>query len=354
MPAAEVDLVIAAHDPRRQLGRAVSSALSSARVARVIVVCHNTPASGIAERLGALADDRRVHLEHLDDGIPSPAGPFNRGLEGVRADYFAIMGSDDELAPGAVDRWIEIGERTGAEVVLPVLRYAGGRRVPTPPTRPGRAARLDPVRDRLAYRTAPLGIMSTGRFGSLRFTAGLATGEDLRFSTELWFSGAKIARVRRGAEYLIHDDAERVTFAKRTVADDLAAVALLLRDRWALGLGERQRQSLAVKLWRLPVFGAVHTRAGAWSVADRRALRDICAMLDAFAPRARGVLSRADEALVRAILDLAATDAELDARSRARRRFVSPRALLPNRLSAIAAREAPLRFAAATWLAGRD
>ncbi|MFD6054802.1 glycosyltransferase [Agromyces sp. NPDC060279] len=353
MPLAEVDLVIAVHDPRRDIRRAVGSVLSSRRAVRAVVVCHNTPAEGIAERLGDLADDPRVRLEQLDDGIPSPAGPFNRGLDEVRAPYFGIMGSDDELAPGAIDRWLELAERTGADVVLPVLRYAGGRRVPTPPTRPGRAVGLDPVRDRLAYRTAPLGLVSSARFGALRFTEGLPTGEDLRFSSELWFSGAKIAQMRRGAEYLVHDDAVRITFAKRAVADDLAAVSLLTRDAWALGLDEGQRIALTAKLWRLPVFGAVHYRTGAWSAADRLALRDVGVLVDGFAPAARGMLSRADDALIDAILDPAVPDAELDARSQARRRFATPAALLPRRLRAIAAREAPIRFAAASWFAGR-
>ena len=55
-----VDLVVAVHDPRREIARAVGSALGSASVRRVIVVCHNTPPAGIAERLGSLASDPRV------------------------------------------------------------------------------------------------------------------------------------------------------------------------------------------------------------------------------------------------------------------------------------------------------
>ena len=220
VPAPEVDIVIAVHDPRRDVARSVGSALTSSGVARVLVVCHNTPVDAIAARLGRLSDDRRVQLEPCDDGVGSPAGPFNRGLELATARFTAIMGSDDELGDGAVDAWLRIADQDQAEVVIPALRYAGGRRVPTPPTRPGRVRNLDGVRDRLAYRTAPLGLVARERFGAMRFTPGLATGEDLAYSTRLWFSGAPISRVRAGGEYVIHDDAERVTFTRRPLGDE--------------------------------------------------------------------------------------------------------------------------------------
>ena len=349
-----MDLVIAVHDRRRDIARAVGSALTSIGLRRAIVVCHNTPVSGIAARLGALADDPRVLLTPLEDGIPSPAGPFNRGLELAESRYVSIMGSDDELDVGAIDEWLTAAQMCDAEVVIPAVRYFGGSRMPTPPTRPGRTGRLDPVRDRLAYRTAPLGLFSRARFGALRFTPGLASGEDLEFSTRLWFSGAGIARVSGGAHYVVHNDAERVTFTKRPVADDLAAVRRLIADAWVRALPGRSREAIAVKLWRIPVFGAVHYRAGGWSPEDRTALAHAADELRSFAPGAVDVLSWADRDLIGAIADTMVADGELDARSRARRRFLRPRALVPTVPTRLFAREAPLRFAAATWLAGRS
>ncbi|MGY1550962.1 glycosyltransferase [Microbacterium sp. A588] len=349
----EVDLVIAVHDPNREIARAVGSVLSSSAIARVIVVCHNTPVRSIAERLGDFAADPRVVLVPLDDGIRSPSGPFNRGLELAEAPFVSIMGSDDELAPGAVDTWLRVAHEYSAEVVIPVVRYAGGARMPTPPTRPWRTGALDPIRDRLAYRTAPLGLVARERFGGLRMTPGLASGEDLDFSTRLWFSGASIARVRDGAEYFVHDDAERVTFTRRPVAEDLEAVRRLISDDWVMALPERSREAIAVKLWRLPVFGAVHYRAASWNAGDRVALADAGGELVRFASSALDVLSRADRELVRGILDPAVADDDLDGASRARRRFMTPAALIPVRVSRFGAREAPLRFAAATWLTSR-
>ena len=150
----------------------------------------------------------------------------------------------------------------------------------------------------------------------------------------------------------MHDDAERVTFTRRPIDEELAAVVLLTADDWVLGLLDAARVAIAVKLWRLAVFGAVHYRAGAWLPADRAALAHVADALGGFAPAALEMLSRADSALVTAIRDPSVPDAALDARSSARRRFATPAALLPARSGRILAREAPLRFAAATWFAG--
>ncbi len=326
--------------------------LTSTSVARVLVVCHNTPLDGIAERLGALVDDPRVVLVPLEDGVRSPSGPFNRGLEIADARFVSIIGSDDEVEPCAMDSWRTAAARAHADMVIAPVRYVLGSRMPTPPGRPWRSVGLNGVRDRLAYRTAPLGLISRERFGDLRMTPGLASGEDLLYSTQIWFSGARIARARTG-DYVVHDDAERVTFTRRPVAADLAAVEGLLADSWAASLSARERLAIATKLWRLPLFGAVHYRAGSWQPGDRAALAAVGARLAAFSPSAPTVLSRADGRLIAAILDLGTSDAELDRRSALRRRFLSAAALVPSRISRLLAREAPLRFSAATWLAGR-
>jgi hypothetical protein len=350
---ADVDVVIAAHDPERRVDRAVASVLTSEMVARVLIVCHNTPMDRIAERIGTLVDDDRVHLIDLQDGVQSPAGPFNRGLDLATAGFVSIMGSDDELAPGAIDRWYTTAVQHQADVVIPVVRYSGHHRVPTPPTRFWRTASLDGIRDRLAYRTAPLGLISRARFGDLRFTPGLLTGEDLAYSTRMWFSDAVKARMRAGAEYLVHDDAVRVTFTHRPLRDELAALEHLLAQDDIRRMGPGVKLALAVKLWRISVFGAAHYRAGAWSGDDRRALAAAAQELRDYSPAALDMLSAADRRLIDAVQDPSTPDETVDAASSRRRRFVTPGALIPRKLWMLLAREAPIRFAAATWLAGR-
>ena len=128
---------------------------------------------------------------------------------------------------------------------------------------------------------------------------------------------------------------------------------VLAADEWVAALPPGARAALAVKLWRISIFGAVHHRAGAWLPGDRHALAEVCQAVERLAPSAVDVLSRADRALISAIADPGVDDEVVDARSAARRRFATPAALLPAKLGRIAAREAPLRFSAATWLAAR-
>lgn len=348
----DVEVIVAAHDARRDIERAVSSALTSRSVHRVRVICHNVDADDIRAATGAVADDPRVEFHELRDGVRSPAGPFNAGLDHAECRYVAVLGSDDEVTSGAIDGWRSTARETGADMVIAPLRHAGGRRVPTPPT--PRRRKLRGARDRLAYRTAPLGLISRPRFGDLRFTPELATGEDLAFTTRMWFSGARIARHVGPGEYLIHDDAERVTFTSRPLADELRAVELLLADSGTRALAPGDRLALAVKLWRLPIFGAIHYRAGAWAPEDLPALRRIAAELQAFSRPAIRTLSRADAALITAIADSTTTTAQLDALSRRRRRFFRIAALMPSDPRRLLAREAPLRFSAATWWALRS
>jgi hypothetical protein len=354
-PLLDVDVVIAVHDPAREIDRAVRSALDSDAALRVTVVCHGLATAAIADRLGPIARDARVRLIEHHDGVPSPTGPFNAGLAAATARFTSIMGSDDELEPGAIDAWLQVADRDDAEVVIAPLRHAGGARIPTPPARPLRTRRLHVVRDRLHYRSAPLGLVSRALFGDARMMAGVRVGEDLDYSGRLWSSGARISVARRSPAYLVHDDAPtRVTFTTRPIADELAYLPRLLDAPWLRSAPRDQRTAWAAKMWRINVFGALFYRSEHdWSREDRRALARLARDLTTFAPDALERLSRLDRDLVDAASDEAVADDELNRRARTRRRFASPAAVLPRRLRYAAAREAPLRYMLATLLARR-
>ncbi|KQV06018.1 glycosyltransferase family A protein [Leifsonia sp. Root112D2] len=354
MPEPLVDHIIAVHDPARPLARAVGSVLNYTRSAvRVSVVCHNTDPGAITRNLGELVHDERMRLLTIEDGIPSPAGPFNAGLEAATAKFTSIMGSDDELQPGAIDSWLALQRRAEADVVIPRLAHARGTPVATPPTRPFRTQSLDGLRDRLSYRSAPLGLVSRERFGSLRMMGGLPSGEDVEYATAVWFSGARIAFDRRGPAYLIHDDAEdRVTFATRSIADDLEFMRRLLGGEVVRGLDARQRTALVVKLFRVHLFALVHNRPTVelWSVAERTALAlGVQRCIDA-APAALTFLSQADRSLVDAMSNPHVPDRQLLAAAVRRRRFGRPSTLIPRTFGRLLAREAPLRMMAASML----
>lgn len=349
-----VDVVIAVHDPTRPIERAVGSVLGGTTApVRVTVVVHNTEPAPVLERLSPFADDPRLRTQELRDGIPSPAGPFNAGLDAATAEFRAVMGSDDELEPGAIDSWLARAERAGARVVIARVRHAGGRAIPTPPTRPGRTAGLDPVRDRLSYRSAPLGLFSRDPFGDLRFPVGLPVGEDIPFVTRLWLSGQPIAYDRRGPAYLVHADAQsRTTTLIRPLEIEFQWLDALFAEEAFTGATADRQAAVVVKLLRVHVFGAVLNRPdpAMWTAVERRALAGVADRLVAVGHGIERVLARRDRALLDAIKDPGVPAADLLRAAVRRRRFGAPGTLLPRDLRCTFHREAGLRMAAASAL----
>ena len=307
MNTLRVDVVIAVHTATRPIARAVASVLDTTDAAvRVTVVAHNIDPAVIRANLGVLADDSRVRLLDLRDGIPSPAGPMNLGLAMSTADFVSVMGSDDELEPGAIDSWLQLQTSTGADVVIPQIRHAAGGKELSPPTRPRRVRSLDPVKDRLSYRSAPLGIISRQRFGDLRLVEGLRSGEDLPYVTALWFSGAGIAFARTGPGYLVNADADdRVTADPRPIAHDFAFLDHILAEPRFASLTPRDRTAIAVKLLRVHLFDAVVNRAliAPWAEGERAALSAVATRLLEWAPGCERLLSLIDRRVLDGILD---------------------------------------------------
>lgn len=371
-----VDVVIATHSPQRAAARAAASVLdgSGDLPVRVSVVCHNLTTEQIAATFPPhLLQDPRLRLLELHDGIPSPAGPFSHGLEAATAPWVSIMGSDDQLSPGALAHWLEVARATGAEVVLARVEL-DGTPLATPPSRlaptsgvdrrwgvrdlldPRRRTDLDLVRDRLAYRSAPLGLLSRAAIGrtGARLLPGARTGEDVSFTLRL-LDGAGTA-LAESAPYLIGTDAgDRTTYAPRPVAEELRAVTDLLADPWLAGLDPAAREAVCTKLLRVHVFGSVllRTDPGRWTPGERADLAGVARRLLEVAPGCADPLSLADHDLLEAVLDPDVPAPTLIERAHARRRFGTPRTLLPRRWSHVLHREAPLRFMAASLVARR-
>ena len=347
-----VDVIIAVHQLSRPIERAVSSVLRNRASLRVTVVCHNIAADDVARRLGELVHDPRVRLRELKDGLSRPAGPFNLGLELAEARFTSVMGSDDELEPGAVDSWIAVALRDGAEVVIPRVARAGGHLVPTPPSRPWRSRRLDMVRDRLSYRSAPLGLVSRVRFGEVRLDPQVATGEDVEYVTRLWSQSSRISR-SRGPAYLIHADAEsRTSTASRPIEEDLRFIGALLSSTTFQTLNVVQRDAVVTKILRINLIGAVHNRRDTgWRPGDREALAEVLTDLRRTAPRAQRPLSRMDRRLLDLMASSSAPESELRSAADARLHRLRPESLIARDVSATLHREGALRMSAASWLA---
>ncbi|MCI6575038.1 MAG: glycosyl transferase [Actinomycetaceae bacterium] len=338
-----VDVIIACHSEHRPVGRAVRSVLvGNGEYTRAIVVCHNIEAKRIRAVIPSDLRDRAQYVE-LNDGIHSPAGPFNYGLRCATAPWVAVMGSDDELQAGAVRSWLALSKDADAVIARTELN---GRTVPTPPVRIFPHRWCSPVKDRLFYQSAPLGLMRREflKEHQLSFTSGLATGEDLEFSFRLWTEG-KIRVQRRGPAYQINSDArDRVTMRLAPAADELKHCEVL----WARPdlIDSSVREAIAFKYLRIHFFGFAWMRAqhNAWQTGDREYIaRWLRVILDA-APRCVDILSRADRRLIRALLDTDTPLAELNAAALARRNFRTFTTLIPASWRMALHREAPLRF----------
>ncbi|MGR4009498.1 glycosyltransferase family 2 protein [Leucobacter sp. 1207-22] len=354
----DIDLIVAVHTPQRDIARAVGSALlgTQARV-RVTVVCHNVSTEAIKPGLGALADDERVRTVGYDDALRSPAGPFNHGLDLATARYVAVLGSDDELESGALDSWLRVADASSAGAVIAAVRHVGGARVPSPPARPMRQRNLDLVRDRLSYRSAPLGLVSRAQFPDLRFTPGLRTGEDIAYTAALWSAAVNLAYDRHGPAYLIHaDGAERVTTAAPPIAGDLEYLEPLLASNTFNGMDAAQRGSLLVKTMRSSLFGLLYNRplTEQWPASERSALAvvttQVMSELDR-TPQSDRVFSRAERRLIAAMLTPDVSAERLLSLVQERKRFTSPGAWLTPRLRDTFRREAPVRFVTASFWA---
>ncbi len=333
-PTPLVDVIIPVHTPARPVDRAVGAVLAGGLPVgehggvRVTVVCHNVDTALIRERLAA-QHRPLVDLLECSDGTRNPAAPRNLGLERSSARYVCFVDSDDTIAPGALAAWTAVAERHGSAAVLPRLVHGGGGVLRTPVPRPFRRADLDPVKDRLAYRTTSLGLLRRQVLAErgLRFPGQYVTGEDLGLTARAWFGGGRLDLAPRWAHYVVHDDAaDRITRAPRPLEQELAAFVDLLGGDWAAGLPERQRSAIAVKVLRVQLFGAVHARAaaGAWSDADAATCRALLRLVESVAGTALEVLPRADRDLLDLVVRDGAAAGEVHAASARRRRFGRP------------------------------
>lgn len=263
MTVPEVEVVIAVHTTSRPIRRAVESVLTAGAAARVLVVAHGLPAEDIEALLAGLPVRDRVRVIGFEDGIRSPAGPFNHGLGLARAEFVTILGSDDRFEPGALDAALARARADRADAVIFPLRLPGAFRVRNPLPRRGRTRGLDPAKDRLYGRTAPLALMRRAIVDELApvFDPAFETGEDLAFGAQLW-SMASVSYAHLDPAYVGGlDAADRVTEAGVGLHRALGAARALADRTWVSALTARSRRALAAKILRVSVLGSLTARA---------------------------------------------------------------------------------------------
>lgn len=345
MPEAEI--IIGVHSDTRPVERAVSSVLKNERDILVTVIAHNLEPDAVRARLGeTLMSDPRVRVLSLEDGVRSPANAFNFGLDNAVGAFVGLLGSDDELAAGALDAWLELAARHSADVVIAPIRRVESGAVPSPRVRPGRTFALSGERDRLFERSAPLGLWRRSTFTDLRFTEGLPRGVDQSFGIHLWFGDSSIVFDPTSPPYLEHDDQrDRVTKAGGPAADDLAYLDAIEADPVFSTMTSSAKRAVAAKILRVHVIGSISTHIGADGLteSDRSTFRDVWTRLRAWAPGVDGILAVRD---VRALREAVAPTATASSLRRAlgdRGRYLAFDVVMTSNPLRVLHRHAPLR-----------
>lgn len=345
MPEPLVDVIVAVHNDRRPVERAVDSALRTSIDVRVTIVAHNVDEAAIHRRIGVRDADPRLRVLPLADGVRSPANAFNHGLDAATARYVSIVGSDDSLEPGALEAWVDLAEATQADAVIAPIIRDGGHGVPTPRIRRSRARRLlDADRDRVYERTAPLGLQRRATTAALRYEQGLPRGVDQVYGLRLW-TDHRVVFDPHGPGYLEHaDQDDRVTHVFGPLGDDFVFLDAYLDTVRRLPVSIRR--ATVAKTIRVHVVPAVRNRAatGKLSRSDLVSAGKVLTALEAVAPGARGLLPRTLGADVLAIET--SSPERMGAGNGPGRRILE---LLPIDLRHLLHRHAPLR----TALAGR-
>lgn len=305
-----VDMIIAVHDLRRNVARAVGSVLADPDpTIRVFLVAHNIRATEVREALSDLieAHPGRVRIDELNDGIRSPSGPFNHGLRASEAAFVGIMGSDDELDPTAIHDWRERLQRKRADAIIAkVVRGESRSLVRSPPRRVWKTGALDFAKDRLSYRSAPLGLMTRSAVErlDLRLLEGAGNGGDLPFVTRLWALGRVVPSHGLGT-YIEHADAPvRVTWVPKSIDDEHQSIRRLLAGTFVRSFARPAREALGTKLLRRNVMDSIRKRDGGrmLTAEDFAGLRRSVDAILRYSPRSRWLVSRAHAAIVTELL----------------------------------------------------
>lgn len=314
-----IEVAIPVHDPARPLARALDSVLGQqpelAKLGvelRVTVVCHNISVEEIKASVSPkqAADDAVTWLP-CHDGSKSPAGPRNAALAASSATFLSFLDSDDYLERGSLGAWWLAAREHQAAAVIAPLRTPEGTILHTPRIRPGRPAVLDPVRDGLAYRSLPFGLLRRAALLECGFgyAEGIPIGEDLETTVKLWFRGGSIVYPYGAPAYCQTDDSgpERVTSTLRPLAEEFQWLDAMVQAPWLRQAPLRERRTIALKLMRIHGIGALLRRGqlpgtGAspvWSGAEQASWVTISRKLHDMAGGELPALSRKDAQLSR-------------------------------------------------------
>lgn len=277
-----IDVVVPVHDASRPVARAIASIRRSAVPTRIIVVLHGISAN----RWDLDGDD--LHVEHLEDGIPSPSGPRNLGLDAALAPWVAFVDSDDELDDGVLGTLVAAAEELRVDVCIPRIDVEGTT-IRTPLRTGHRAQHLDVVANDLYRRSHAFGLFRRGALADIgaRFPSGIRRGEDLVFTAQVW--GSLPVGIAPRAVYHLRDGAvERATTASLTPREEVAFINPILNSEWFVDLMPAHRRLLVRRCLESNLVDAIGRAGGLDAAGIFEAARD---RLLSAAPDAESLLS---------------------------------------------------------------
>lgn len=315
-----IEVVIPVHETTRPLERGLRSVLDQrAGLAAlgvglgVTVVCHNVSVAELSNSLPhELASNDAVAWLPCNDGVNSPAGPRNLAIDRSGATFLCFLDSDDYLEAGSLQGWWQVAQEQQAAAVIAPLRTPAGVVLRSPRLRPERPAVLDPLKDGLAYRSVPYGLLRRTSLldCGFRYAEGMPVGEDLETTLKLWFRGGRIVYPYGTPAYHQTDDSgpDRVTSNIRPLAEEFRWLEALVQASWLREAPRGERRSIALKLMRVHGIGALVRRGElavthpeqVWHPAEQAAWVAVSNCLYHLAGGALPALSRQDAALSQA------------------------------------------------------
>ena len=337
-PDLDAQVIIRVHAKDRPFQRAIDSVLSCPR-AGVILVAHGLTATELDA-----PSDPRLDVVEVSEGVGFPGVPSNAGVAAATAPFVGLLDSDDFYEKGALDALLGLLDETGADAALAPLRLGDEAPALLPLT--PRRSNLDPVRDRLFYRTAPLGLFRTSLMQDpdFRFDPTVPTGEDMRVTARLFSGGHNIAYRYGDPTYTVTDEAsERATLTSRPVEEEFQALNNLVDDLWVAELPEDLKEALVVKVLRVHILGHVKDDdlRAAWRFGDFECVADLAQKVLALAPGALDVFVASEQDILNQLLS--GSPETLEAAIQSSKTASLPQRVLPKKPWKATHREANIR-----------
>ena len=132
-PAPRISVVIAVWNRADTIRRCLDSVLEQS-FGDLEILAVDDGSSDDSVAVMRTYDDPRLHVMCREEN-GGPCAAWQTGIDVARAEWVLILGSDDALLPGVLDRIWEMAQAASADVgvVGTALRYDGGRIGPQPP-----------------------------------------------------------------------------------------------------------------------------------------------------------------------------------------------------------------------------